>query len=49
MSIYGFSLVTEGILPTKSYLDELFGMHSYCKNLKKVIKHTHKYHQVHKI
>lgn len=33
MSIYDFSLVTEGILPTKSYLD-VFGVHSYCKNFK---------------
>lgn len=31
MSIYGFSLATEGILPTKSYLDELFQVCSYCK------------------
>lgn len=44
MSIYGFSLVTEGILPTKSYLDELFGCILIAKILKKVTKHTNKYH-----
>lgn len=34
MSIYGFSFVTEGILPTKSCLDELFGVHPYYKIFK---------------
>lgn len=34
MSVYGFSLVIEGILLIESYLDELFGVYFYCKNFK---------------
>lgn len=34
MSICGFRLATEGILPTESHLGELCGVRSYCKIFK---------------